>query len=192
MEHLITEYIDQYGLIAVFFAALIEGDIILVLIGVMAHLGLMNIYTALLIAVGGCLTADTILYMTGRFNSLNVTESRIYRKVGWAAGQVIDKISPWQIAAVRFIYGIRYATMLVSGVRKLPYIRFILFDLLGCVLWAVLLGVLGYAGSSSVSLVLGGVRKAGLWLLGSLVTCIVALIIVRFLYKRSRAKPKEN
>jgi len=192
MEHLITQYIEQYGLIAVFIAALIEGDIILVLIGVMAHLGLMNLYIALFIAVCGCLTADTILYVAGRFSLLAIRESRIYKKVGRSVEQIVDRIGPWQIAAVRCIYGIRYATMLICGMRQLPYLRFILFDLIGCALWAALLSGLGYAGSISASLVLGGVQKVGLWLLSSLITCIVVFIIVRLLYNRSRVRPKEN
>ena len=62
MEDLIV----RFGLVAVYVGAAIEGDVILVLSGVTAHLGLMNLPLAMGVAAAGCFTGDVAWYVAGR------------------------------------------------------------------------------------------------------------------------------
>ena len=45
---------------------------------------------------------------------------------------------------IRFIYGLRAMTLIVAGVSKMKYHRFLLYNFIGTFVWALLLGALGY------------------------------------------------
>ncbi|MEO6391227.1 MAG: hypothetical protein ABIP75_05190, partial [Pyrinomonadaceae bacterium] len=69
MEHPVYDIIGQYGLYAVFFLALIEGDITLLLAGVLAHSGFFGEYSFAKVLMAGTLggvVGDNLAYATGR------------------------------------------------------------------------------------------------------------------------------
>ncbi len=76
------DLIGQYGLYAVFLLALIEGDITLLLAGVLAHSGFFGEYSFARVllwgTLGGCLS-DNIAYLAGRGFRKSVREFRFYR-----------------------------------------------------------------------------------------------------------------
>jgi membrane protein DedA with SNARE-associated domain len=175
MEDLIV----RFGLAAVYIGAAVEGDAILVLGGVTAHLGLMNLPLAMGVGAAGCLTGDLVWYLVGRLQSEAIRNMRAYRVVGPAVERIAARVGPWQIATSRLLYGTRVATMLYWGVHRLAFTRFALIDLVGCAAWAVLLGILGYAASTGAMLILGEVRRVEFWLLGAAVGCVIVYLVIR-------------
>ena len=118
------EIIVRFGLVAVYIGAAIEGDVILVLSGVIAHLGFMNLPLAMGIGAAGCFTGDLVWYLVGRLRSEAIRDTRAYRVVGPTVERIATRIGPWQIATSRFLYGTRIVTMLYWGVRRLSFPRF--------------------------------------------------------------------
>src|SRR5215470_14328280 len=78
----VYELIGEYGLYAVFFLVMLEGDITLLLAGVLAHSAFFGDYSfarGLLWGTLGAVTSDNIAYAAGRGFSKNVHDFDFYR-----------------------------------------------------------------------------------------------------------------
>lgn len=178
-------FITHYGLVAVFFGAIVEGDLVLILAGVSAHLGLLNLWASLSVAAAGCFTGDFGYYLLGRWRSDAIRNSRVYLKVGPMVERVANRVGFWQIFAARFMFGTRVASMLFWGAHRLPILTFMAINFAGCAVWAVILGLLGYGASRSAAVLLGSVKRAQFWLLGAVVVSIGVYMLIRWMIKRA-------
>lgn len=181
-------FIAHFGVIAVFLGAVFDGDLVLLLAGVIAHMGLMNLWVAIGLASAGCFTGDFVCYVLGRARSDAIRNSRVYLKVGPTVERVANRVGAWQIVAARFMYGTRVATMLFWGAHRLPVARFVLINGLGCAMWGLILGLLGYSASTGAAALLGKVKRVELWLLGAIVLFVVVFLIIRWMVNRHRER----
>ena len=180
----LTRLIIHYGLSVVFIGAGLEGDLSMVLGGVVAHQGYFAPQAAMAVAAAGGFCADCIWYTVGRFHSARLQNAAFYRKVGPRIAAITRKIGIWQIVAARFVYGTKNATMLFWGLHELPFLRFALVDALGCVLGAFFFVGLGYLVGDGAQVLLGKVKRFELLLLAGLAVGIAVLVIIRLLAGR--------
>ena len=181
-------FITHFGLIAIFLGAVFDGDLVLLLAGVIAHMGLMNLWVVMGLASAGCFTGDFACYVFGRVRSEAILNSRVYRKVGPTVERVANRVGAWQIVAARFMYGTRVATMLFWGAHRLPVARFVLINGIGCAMWGLILGLLGYTASSGAAALLGEVKRVELWLLSAIVVFVVVFLAIRWMVNRHRER----
>jgi membrane protein DedA with SNARE-associated domain len=153
----------QYGLIAVFLAAMLEADVIPVLAGVAAHRGYLNPPVALAAASLGALTGDCVWFYIGR--SGLIKNSSFMQRLRSKAEILFQRVGNWQIPASHVIYGTRVATMTFLGARGSSAGRFVLIDGVSCFALTTLLFCMGFALSASVSLILVDVRRIEIGLL---------------------------
>jgi membrane protein DedA with SNARE-associated domain len=183
MESLIA----RYGLLAVFVGAAIEGDMVVILSGVAAHLQLLNFPAALATGWLGAVFADCVWYAIGRRHSTQAKQTKTYRLVGPRIEQLAARLGAGEVIIARFIFGTRIASMLFWGIRELPFARFALLDVIGCAIWATALAGLGFAFSGSAAVLLGKVKHVEQWLLVAVVSATVTTVLVRRLLRRSLA-----
>ena len=88
--------------------------------------------------------------------------------------------SAWAIPVARMLPFIRAFTSLVSGVARIPAIRFGVLNLIGTVIYAAALSSIGYALGSVWQRVSHGLAVAGYILFAVLVIAIVAFIAHRW------------
>ncbi|MGH7702811.1 MAG: DedA family protein [Gemmatimonadales bacterium] len=110
----------NYGLLAVFCAATIEGDLTLILAGVVAHLGLLDLGLAVVADTLGNLTGDIAWYLLGRSHARRIRESRLYLRVGPTIERLARRLGDWQLLAARVVYGTRNAQHVVLGTPWTP------------------------------------------------------------------------
>jgi membrane protein DedA with SNARE-associated domain len=177
-------FLERHGLIAVVCLATVEGDLTLILAGVVAHLGLFGLPAAMLAGMIGNLLGDCAWFGLGRFRSAHFKRSRIYARVGPAVERLARRLGVWQLLAARAIYGTRNASMVFWGLHGLPFGRFLAVDLLGCAIWSVLFATLGYVLSGSAARLIGNVKRVELWLLGAVVVGAICVAIVTRIMKR--------
>lgn len=176
-------FIARYGLLAVLVGAAVEGDVTLILAGVTAHLGLLRFPVAIGVGILGGMLADCVCYSLGRRRAAAMSNAGAYRRVAHLIERLAERLGPWEIVIARFVYGTRIASMVLWGMQRLPFGRFVVLDLLGCTLWAVVLGGLGFVFSGSVEALIGRVRRMEIWLLFALVFTGSAVLIVRGLMR---------
>jgi membrane protein DedA with SNARE-associated domain len=185
----LNDLLFQYGLYAVFILVMLEGDITLLLAGVLAHSGFFGDYSFAQVliwgTVGGCLS-DNIAYFAGRGFCEGVKQFRFYRAAQPRLQTLTRKFGPLSIFLSKYIYGLRWANSVFHGVGRMPYIRFLLLSFSSCFLWVFVLSGAGYFFSGAVMRLIGDFQRVGKVLL-----VIVILGIVGFyLAERFWISPK--
>jgi membrane protein DedA with SNARE-associated domain len=172
-------FLIHYGLAAVALLAIVDGDVTLVLAGVIAHLGLFSLPAGIAAGATGAFLGDAIFYSAGRANTRWIQETRLYRMMGARAESLLRRLGMGQLFAMRLVYGTRIATLILCGVRGIPFWRFTLFDTLSCMAWATLLGLLGFALSGSAVWLVREVKNVEMAAAGALVVTVLVIVVLR-------------
>ena len=176
MDNHLYEIIGTYGLIAVFFLVMIEGDITLLLAGVLAHSGFFGEYSflvVLLIGTLGGVTGDNLAYATGRGFGKSVRDFRFYRAAKPRIERLTNKFGGLSIFLSKYIYGLRTACCVFYGVGRMPYGRFLPYTTVSCFAWVFILSGAGYFFSGAITRVIGDFHRLGKVLL-VIVVCGIA------------------
>jgi membrane protein DedA with SNARE-associated domain len=180
----VDQLLLRFGPLAVFVGAAFEGDVALVLGGVVAHLGLMDWWTAVVASSFGGIAGDAAWFAFGRRSADAIRGTSVYRRVGPTVERLAARFGDRQLLLARPIWGTRVMSMLFWGSQRLPVHRFLAFDVPAATVWAVLLVSLGWAGSQSARAVLGEVRRVELWMLGAVVVCGAIALLRRWIARR--------
>jgi membrane protein DedA with SNARE-associated domain len=176
-DHL-QQLLINYGLIAVLIGSAFEGDFTLLLAGVVSHLGIFPFPLAVAAGAVGSLAGDTAWYLVGRLRGPRFREGKFYRRVGPTIERLAKRMGPWELLAARFVYGTKAASMLFWGLHGLSLPRFLLIDVLGCVLGSLVFTSLGYLVSGSATVLMGHVKRFELWLLGAFLVGVIIVVII--------------
>ena len=175
------DLIGQYGLYAVFVLAMLEGDITLLIAGVLAHSHFFGEYSFARVLLWGTLggvASDNAAYVMGRGFRKGVRESRFYRAAKPRIERLTKKFGPLSMFLSKYIYGLRWASCVFYGVGRMPYPRFFLLSLGSCFLWVFVLSGAGYFFSGAVMGLIGDFQRLGKVLLAIVVLGIVGFYLV--------------
>ncbi|MDQ3755590.1 MAG: DedA family protein [Acidobacteriota bacterium] len=167
-DNFFYDLVGQYGLYAIFFLAIIEGDITLLLAGVLAHAGFFGEYSfAKVLAAGtlGGVASDQIAYAMGRSFRSGLREYRFYRIARPRIERLTDKFGALSIFLSKYIYGLRWACCAFYGVGKMRYARFLPLTLASCFLWVLILSGAGYIFNVAITNLIGDFKQIGKFLL---------------------------
>jgi membrane protein DedA with SNARE-associated domain len=172
-----------YGLLAL--GCLLEGETVLLLAGFSAHRGHLQLPAVMAVAALAGFAGDQFFFWLGRRHG----EALLARWPAAAAqaARVQALAARWHDAVtvlVRFAYGLRVAGPVVLGMSEMPAWRFALFNAVGAVLWAVVVGGAGWIFGQAAEAALGHVRHFETWLLGGL----LAAAGLGWLWRHRRAK----
>lgn len=184
MEHPFYEIIEMYGIYAVFALCTVEGDITLLLSGVMAHsefFGRYSFIKVIFFGTLGGLVGDCFAYMIGRLFHETVKEYRFYQMAQPRIERLIQKFGGSAIVISKYIYGIRAAMCLFYGIGRMPFLRFLALDSISCFIWVTILSGVGYFFSGAITSIIGDFKQIGIALFFIvLFGVIVFYIIERF------------
>ncbi|HYG83563.1 MAG TPA: VTT domain-containing protein [Verrucomicrobiae bacterium] len=137
----------ESGLLIGFF---LPGDSLLFTAGFLAHEGVLNINIHALVAILFVAAAlgDSVGYTFGKRVGPKIfrrPDSLLFKKENVEkAAEFYEKHGPKTIVIARFIPVVRTFAPIVAGISKMNYKQFLLFNLVGALLWAVGLTYLGY------------------------------------------------
>ncbi len=164
MEQQFYDLVAEWGIFAVFALCTVEGDITLLLSGVLAHGKFFGEYSVLWVMIFGTLggvVGDCFGYFIGRTFHKNAKDYRFYQVAQPRIEKVIDKFGGSAIVISKYIYGIRVAMCVFYGVGKMPFLRFLSLSALSCLLWVTLLAGTGYFFSSAITSMIGDYKRIG-------------------------------
>ncbi len=135
----------ETGLAVGFF---LPGDSLLVVSGLFAAAGKLNIALVLIAFFLGSVIGDSTGYWTGRIMGktiFNREDSFIFKKSRVEkAKQFFDKYGAKTIVLARFVPIVRTFAPIVIGATEMPYARFLIFSLMGGAAWICSMVFLGY------------------------------------------------
>lgn len=155
----------RHGLLALLLLSIVEGDVTILVAGVVAHLGLLPLPGVILVGAAGNFIGDSVWFVLGRRLRVGIRRSRAFQAMGPRVERVAARLGPWQLLAARVIWGTRNASMVFWGQHGLPIARFTVIDAVGCLLSATGFGLLGYGVGHGVGGLIGEVRRVEIWLL---------------------------
>jgi len=183
LESLLT----TYGYPILFIGTLMEGETVMILGGLSAHLGYLSLPWVVVIGFLGAVCGDQISFFIGRrhgpallarYPSWNARAERVLQKLGKHQNLVI--------LSFRFLYGLRAATPFVIGMSKISYLRFTTLGLVSAGIWAISIAVAGFYFGRAVELVLEDIKSYELELLSGVVGVALVVWLVH-VYRRRRA-----
>jgi len=200
--HFLSQLIELYGLYGVFALVMIEGDLTLLLAGVLAHTGFFDdgmlqgygFAKVLLWGTLGGFASDNVAYAAGRAFSGTVRDFRFYRSASPRIERLTNRFGTLSIFISKYVYGLRWASCTFYGVARMPYVRFVPLSLGSCFLWVFILSGVGYFFSSAVMGLIGDFRHVGKILLGILIGGVVVFYLIkrRWLSKKVEAAKPER
>lgn len=160
----VTEIVQSGGLlilglflfaeVGLFLGFFLPGDTLLLTAGIYAMQGKLPIAGVLIVGGLAAIAGDSTAYLIGRhlgkrifkkkdsvlFNPAHVIKAeKFYEKYGARA-----------VLIAHYIPVVRTFTPLIGGVASMPYPKFLAFDAIGDISWAVLLSLLGYYVASHI------------------------------------------
>ena len=173
----LNQLLLQYGVYAVLILVMIEGDITLLIAGVLAHSGFFGDYSFAQVLIWGTIggsASDNVAYFAGRAFCEGVRELRFYRAAKPRLERLTNKFGPLSIFLSKYIYGLRWAACVFYGVGRMPFLRFLLLSFSSCFLWVFVLSGAGYFFSGAVMGLIGDFQRLGKVLLVIVVIGIAA------------------
>lgn len=139
------QMVEQYGYVAVLVGTFLEGETILVLGGLAAFHGHLQLQGVMLCAFIGSLFGDQLWFYLGRRGG----RALLARKPSWRpAMERIDRImirhQYWFILVFRFLYGLRTVAPFAIGMSQVRIITYTILNVIGAAIWAVSVALLGY------------------------------------------------
>lgn len=136
LKGLMLEY-QEYAYIVLFVWCLIEGEIGLILAGVMAHSGYINLPISIVVAGVGAFCGDQFYFFLGRYNKKFITNKLSSQKRKFAiAHLLLQKYDWWIIFFQRYIYGFRAIIPMSIGITRYDQKKFAFINLISSFSWA--------------------------------------------------------
>ncbi|MBB3179053.1 DedA family protein [Variovorax sp. Sphag1AA] len=183
----ILQLLADYGYLAVFIGCLLEGETILILAGFACHHGHLTVPLTLAVAVIGATLGDQLFYWIGRYRgpALLARLPALARRAERVAVS-LKRYDALVVMGVRFVYGLRIAGPIAIGAMHMPPRRFATFNFLGALLWAPLVGSVGFLFGSALDALIGDVERIELIGTVLIVGAAIVITLVRR-WRRSRA-----
>jgi membrane protein DedA with SNARE-associated domain len=175
LEHL-QELISAFGLLAIFLLTMVEGDITLLLAGVLAHGQAFGPYSFPLVLATGTLAgvaSDNVAYALGRAGRSSVKKYRFYCAARPRIERLIHKFGLLSIFVSKFTYGLRWGACAFYGIAKMRYVRFLMLSFASCFVWVLTLSAAGYVFHTAIYTLVGNIHDLSYLLLGVVVAVIV-------------------
>ncbi|MDT5158045.1 MAG: hypothetical protein QOH51_2402 [Acidobacteriota bacterium] len=166
--HFVNDLLWKFGLPAIFLLTMAEGDITLLLAGVLAHGQAFGDYSFLqVLAVGTVagVASDNVAYALGRAGRSGVKKYRFYSAARPRLERLTNKFGSLSIFVSKFTYGLRWGSCAFYGVAKMPYLRFLLLSFASCFMWVLVLSGVGFVFHSAVYNLIGDFHKFPVFLL---------------------------
>jgi membrane protein DedA with SNARE-associated domain len=172
--------VSHYGLAAVGMGTLIEGETVLLVAGALASRGVLDPAAVWIVAACGAWLGHVIWFGVGR----SVGRERIMAVLPrW--GRQLDALDglirrrPWTcIFSLQYLYGLRLPGAVALGLSSLPTGWFLAAEAANCLMWAALVGALGYGAGESAGALFQYFGRT-MWLVVSIVVAAVVYHMAR-------------
>jgi membrane protein DedA with SNARE-associated domain len=192
----VTHFIQHYGLWFLFAIVCLEsaglwlpGETALIAAGVYASKGHLSIGGVIVVAAAAAIIGDNIGYWLGREGG-----RRLIDRYGWVKRQT-DRVMPAAerfferhggkaVFFARFFGGLRVTAAWMAGITRMPWWRFLIWNALGGIVWAIGVGLLAFYAGRAVADAIARYGAYG----GIAIAAVIVLVIVAIHLARRRAE----
>lgn len=180
--------LERFGYLAVFVGTFLEGEAILVIAGFFANSGQMKFIPVTLVGFAGAYVGHLFWFWLGRRHGVRLLDR--YPRMQRHFGKSIRMFERYGVAAImitQWLYGLRITCAVVVGISKISLLKFLFYEALSCLVWALGITALGYYFGAAVQTLLGRYEHAEKW--GLLAIVVIALAL--WWWHRQKEKREE-
>jgi membrane-associated protein len=168
---------------SIFIGLVVPGDIVLAAGGVYAARGELGLGWVITIGVFAAAVGESIGYWLGRRHGKGLIDRiPLVRRLSGqldAAERYFKEHGGRTVALGRFASAVGTFIPFTAGVARMPYGRFLLFDLPSIAVWGAGIALIGYAFGENVDRVERILSRFGWIMLGILVVLVIGRMLVR-------------
>lgn len=189
-ENKLSYLLKKYGYFILFVWSILEGELGLIMGGLLCHKGDMVLFWAVFIAGLGGFVGDQIYFYTGRYNKTYINKKFAHHNRKFAlATLLLRKYGMRIIFAQRYMYGMRTIIPISIGLTRYSAKKFALVNLISAWCWAALTIVpVWYFGQDIINLFH---KVMAYWYFAIPLIVLVLFTIVRY-YKKNFATVLEK
>jgi membrane protein DedA with SNARE-associated domain len=157
----LESFLAHYGYIAILLGTAFEGETIMIMGGFSAHRGYLKLLPWVVLAgfVGNFIQNHAYFVLGRRYGNRTMEKHpdwkpRLQKVNGW-----LERFRSPLIIGLRFVPGFRMLGGVAIGMSDVSPLRFVGFNLIGAMLWAVVIGFLGYLCGHVLELILGEIKQ---------------------------------
>ncbi|HEV8686014.1 MAG TPA: DedA family protein [Gaiellaceae bacterium] len=148
------EYLVLFALVGGESAGLfVPGETALIAAAALAARGRLDLPVVIAVAAAGAIVGDNIGYVAGRRGVRRLLRRR--QRLVEQAERFFERHGAPAVFLARWITGLRVVAAWVAGTSAMPWRRFVLWNALGGIAWAISVGALGYVLGRAAARVLG-------------------------------------
>jgi dephospho-CoA kinase len=164
---------------ALFIGLLIPAEATILVAAFLAERGYFSVWIVLAATFFGGLAGDQIGYALGRFGGTRLVAreghiARIWRKHEPRAARLFRRHASLSVSLARFISFVRTLMPWFAGMSGMPYRRFLVYDVVGVLGWAIASVALGYLAGESWDVAASALGTTSAVIIGGIV--LVALL----------------
>ena len=145
MEQFFLDLLKEYGYIVLFLWSILEGELGLIMGGIMCHTGDMSLPIAIFVAGLGGFSGDQIYFYIGRYSKKYIHKKLHKQKRKFAIAHLLLKKYGWPIIFIqRYMYGLRTVIPMSIGLTRYSGSKFAFINLLSAWVWATITIVPAY------------------------------------------------
>jgi membrane protein DedA with SNARE-associated domain len=161
--------IRDWGYLAVFAGAFLEGETVLAMAGYAAHEGLLDFGRVVALALVAGFLGDQFFFYVGRLHGRRIVERFPALATRAAAFDAkLARVHAPLIVMVRFMYGFRVAGPIFLGMGRVKALTFLAYNFLGACLWAPLVAGAGWFFGQAIEALLEDAHRYQLAVLGAI------------------------
>jgi membrane protein DedA with SNARE-associated domain len=145
MEETLIRLLSDYGYPILFVWSMMEGEIGLVMAGLLAHAGHMSVFLAIFVAAVGGFVGDQFWFYIGRYNKKYTLDFFRSHRRKVALAHLLLKKYGWPIIFMqRYLYGLRTIIPMAIGTTRYDKRKFAFINLVSAFVWAAFTILLTY------------------------------------------------
>lgn len=153
----------SYAYLLLFLGVVIEGEIVVIIAGIFAHLKSLNLFMCIVATVLGGLSKSIIGYSFGYYLQDNHSHrsflNKITRRIHYFLPRFIEKPFFSIFISRFFIFGLNWVTLIYSGYKKVKISIYAKAELCSLAIWSVGFISLGYFFSLTALSISHDIRK---------------------------------
>ncbi len=135
----LIEWLAEYGYIILFGWSLMEGEMGMIIAGMMAHKGEMDLTLSMMVAAIGGFIGDQFYFYVGRYNKGYIHKRFRNQRRKFALAHLLLKKYGWPVIFIqRYLYGLRAVIPMAIGVTRYDAKMFAIINFASAVVWAIL------------------------------------------------------
>jgi len=155
LEQYLIELLKEYGYIVLFFWSILEGEMGLIMAGLLSHTGDMNYFLSIFVAGLGAFTGDQIYFYIGRYSKKYMRNFIKKHRNKFALAHLLLEKYGWPLIFMqRYMYGLRTIIPMSIGVTRYDAKKFAIINLFAAWVWAAITISLTYYFGEEILVIL--------------------------------------